>query len=151
MKVFKFSGTSNNMYGTYRNEFSGYFIKQVNDEIIGTMHGEEGDAFIKGLFINNSQLIFIEMTTIKNGIYGYSFNNINEVGLYDICDWLSGLFSGELERIEARIKIEETADFDGMNKEIEKNFQSFYESLDDWEKYYFEHVQKLREYLDIAD
>ncbi len=143
MKVFKFSGSIKKR-GYNVDWFYGNFVQCENDEIIGIMNN--GESFIKGIHINNA-LIFIEIT-ITNHINGYRFSDIKEPGLYDTCDWLSGLFSGESPEAEALIKVEEE-DENVEAEDIKEKFTKFYESLDDWYSYYFDKVQELRDYLNM--
>lgn len=142
--------------GVYEELFRGYFIQLENDEIIGRIEWEreneypfltKGYSFIKGLFIDKKQLIFVEITEIKRA-KGFCFKDVNEVGYYDREeDWLCGLFSGELPFWDAYIKVEEQADTEGLAEQLKEGFKAFCERLSDWQMFKFEHIQKLKEFI----
>lgn len=149
MEIFKFSG--NVKEGTQRKEkrvkeFQGEFIQEENDEIIGIMDG--GRSIIKGLFIDNVQLIFIEITSAGH-VYGYAFKDIHKTGYFDRCDWLSGLFSGEGGEEEAEIKVEIGEHSKLQRDQIKNVFRRAYDNLTDWNQSYFKNVQDLRDYINF--
>lgn len=155
MKIFKFSGIIHKLPYLQRERdrnYSGYFIQHEHDEIIGILYHEDKKSFIKGLFINYVQLIFVEITVPKHketnhSINGYSFKDIHQKGYFDMQDWLSGLFSGEVEQNETTIQVYVETDSNNMTKKIEQEFKEFYQTLDDWENFYFRCVQELREFI----
>ena len=73
-KIFKFSGIVTPTDRDSDWEFEGYFVKQEeNNEIIGINRDIVGNSFIKGLFIDNQNLIFVEISEedekkIANGV-----------------------------------------------------------------------------------
>lgn len=152
MNIFKFSGnvkemTTRRTEATVR-EFHGEFIQEENDEIIGIM--DNGSSIIKGLFIDNIQLIFIEITS-DGHVRGYAFKDINKTGYFDKCDWLCGLFSGEGGEEKTEIKIDEEEYSRLQLGKIKNTFKRVYESQDDWNQYYFKNVQKLRDFIDFKE
>lgn len=152
MQVFKFTVINDYRYRRSRVDelMEGVFIKQENNEIIGKMDGIRQNSYIKGLFLENSEqiskLIFVEINTDMR-VYGYRFKDIEELGQFSVCDWLSGLFDSESEVIKACVQVEKQEATFEMIEQIKKEFQIFYESLDDWNQMYFDDVQKLREFI----
>lgn len=161
MKVYKIEGFARSDMklrtgGLYEEPFRGHFMQKENDEIIGKITWErtneypsltKGYSFIKGLFIDKKQLIFVEMTEVKRA-KGFCFKDVNEVGHFDREeDWLCGLFSGELPFWDAYISVEEQEDTDGLAGQLEEGFKTFCESLNDWQLFKFEHVQRLRDFI----
>ena len=125
--------------------FEGYFVRRGKSEIVG-INCENGEArFIKGLFINCTQLIFVEIATDKRSKAGYAFKNVKKAGIYSPYDWLSGIFSGD-DDISANIQVKMLWDLEKI-KEIERKFEAFYRELDDFDKYFFDTTYKLTDYL----
>ena len=147
-QLFKISGTVE--VKTYsRSEtikFEGHFVKRGENEIIRINEENGTKFFLKGLFIEHTQLIFIEETEKGTIIRGYAFTNIKNVGRYSFFDWLCGLFSGELEEMPATIQIESHWDPDIIRR-IEKDFAEFYEGLGNFDKWFFDRTNKLTEHL----
>lgn len=126
--------------------FEGYFVRRGKSEIVG-INCENGESrFIKGLFINYTQLIFIEIAANKRSKTGYAFKNVKKAGIYSPYDWISGVFSGDDDDISANIQVKRWWDSKKI-KEIERKFEYFYKELDDFDKYFFDTTYKLTEYL----
>lgn len=126
--------------------FEGYFVRRGKSEIVG-INCENGEArFIKGLFINCTQLIFVEIATDKRSKAGYAFKNVKKAGIYSPYDWLSGVFSGDDDDISANIQVKRWWNSKKI-KEIERKFEDFYKELNDFDKYFFDTTYKLTDYL----
>lgn len=126
----------------------GYFFRTAQNEISGVIEGEQGNiqAFIKGLFLNEKQLIFVKMTKEKHYKSGYAFKDVNnQVGVFDEYDWLSGVFSGEavMEPITLKMLCKQKSRV--IRKSVKKEFIKFYRNLDCFDKHYFDNVQNLKE------
>lgn len=144
-QLFNFSGTVEDVERNRTINFCGYFVKQGKNEIVG-INNENGEGyFIKGLFINYTHLIFVEMTA-KERRRGFAFNDIKELGFYSKEDWLAGLFSDESDEMPANIQIKRVIN-SRETKNLVKKFQKFYESLDDFDQYFFDTTQQLKDYL----
>jgi len=152
MRIFKFSGnvkeSATFRTKAYIREFQGEFIQEENDEIVGIM--DNGNSAIKGLFLEDAQLIFIEITS-EGHVRGYAFKDIHKTGYFDKCDWLCGLFSGEGGKKEAKIEVEEEEYSRKHFSKIKNAFRKNNEGIDDWNQYYFKHVQELRNFIDFKE
>lgn len=147
-QLFKFSGTIEDSQRSRTINFYGYFVKKGKNEIVGINKENGEDYFIKGLFINYTQLIFVEMTAKekRRRKRGFAFNDTKEIGCYSKEDWLAGLFSGESDERPAHIQIKKVID-SRKTKDLLKRFQEFYESLDDFYQDFFDTTQQLKRYL----
>ncbi len=153
-QMFKFSGiTTPKLQGIGRDwDFEGYFVKQAgNNDIFGINRDILGKTFLKGLFIDNQSLIFVEiseeMRVIREIKYyqkrGYAFKDINEIGKYSEDD-MEGTFA-YTDRY-AVIQLNEIMDLNQIQT-IEKQYKEFYEKLVEFDKYYFDNSQTLTEFL----
>ena len=163
MAVYKISGYAQHPYITRDGEllkepFQGHFVQHENDEIIGRIEWErecgfpysslrKGFSFIKGLFVDKTKLIFVEMTD-EEIAKGFCFENINEKGYHDYEeDFLGGLFCGDTSFWATYISVEEVIDSDETAENLETGFRRFCEGLSDGRKRMFKHVQKLRDLI----
>lgn len=142
MKAFRFSG---NIY--YRRSFAqyyeGWFVQRPNNEIVGISRSKEG-AFIKGLFINNKQLVFVERVVKSGQIHEFVFNDIRQLGTYDAYIRLAAILGDEERKLDVNIQIHEEYLQEEIIKVIENDFEEFYEKLSKCEKYYFDELPELR-------
>lgn len=151
-KLFKFSGVVTPTDKAPNWEFEGHFVKQEgNDDIIGINRDIVGNSFIKGLFVNNQKLIFVEISeelrVIPNLKYhqkrGYVFKDINQIGEYSEDD-MEGIFAWTDGN--AVIQLAEVAD-QVQIANIEKQHKEFYQGLDDWDRFFFNNTRKLTDFL----
>lgn len=150
-KLFKFSGVVTPKSGPDW-EFEGCFVKQAgSDDIIGINRDIVGNSFIKGLFIDNQKLIFVEISkelrTVQEIKYhqkrGYAFKDINGIGEYSEDD-MEGIFAWTDG--DAVIQLTEVVD-QGQIANIEKQYKEFYQGLNDWDRFCFNNTRKLIEFL----
>lgn len=110
-----------------------------------------GNSFLKGLFIDNQRLIFVEISEemrVTRGIKyhqkrGYAFKDINEIGKYSEDD-MEGIFAWT-DRY-ATIQLNEINDLNQIQA-IEKQYKEFYEKLDNFDKFFFDNSQELTDFL----
>lgn len=140
----------------YEEMICGQFIQKENDEIIGKIEWDRGNeypsqkgySFIKGLFIDQTKLIFVEITEDKKE-KGFCFYDINEIGYYDgESDWLGGLFCGDSIFWKAYASVEKEDDIEGFAEKLEVDFKQFCDGLDDWKMMLFKYVQDLRDFVE---
>ena len=73
-KLFKFSGIVMPTGRASDWEFEGYFVKQAgNNDILGVNRDIVGNTFLKGLFIDNQSLIFVEMSKKMRTVRGIKY------------------------------------------------------------------------------
>lgn len=151
-KLFKFSGIVTPTGRDPDWEFKGYFVKQEgSDDIIGINRDIVGNSFIKGLFIDNQKLIFVEISEELRVIpglkyhqkRGYAFKDINGIGEYSEND-MEGIFAWTDG--DAVIQLAEVAD-QVQIANIEKQHKEFYQGLDDWDRLSFDNTRELADFL----
>ncbi len=151
-KIFKFSGIVTPTDRDSDWEFEGYFVKQEeNNEIIGINRDIVGNSFIKGLFIDNQNLIFVEISEelrAGRGIKyhqkrGYAFKDINGIGEYSEDD-MEGIFAWTDG--DAVIQLNEITDL-AQVQVLEKRYKEFYEKLDEFDKFFFDNSRQLIDFL----
>lgn len=140
----------------YEEMIRGKFIQYQHDEIMGKIEWERGNdhpslkgySFIKGLFVDKTKLIFVEITEDKHE-KGFCFKDINEIGYHDYeSDWLGGLFCGDSIFWKAYASVEEETEIGNTVECLETEYQQFCEGLDDWKMYLFKNIQKLRDFIE---
>lgn len=151
-QLFKFSGLVTSKSRALDWDFVGYFVKQEGkDDILGINRDIVGNNFLKGLFIDNQKLIFVEvakeMRIVRDGSYhqkgGYAFKDINKIGKYSKDDmegifaWTDGYVVIQLSEVDDHTPIQI----------IERQYEQFYEILDDYERFYFDDSKMLRKFL----
>lgn len=133
-------------------DFEGYFVKQAgSNDILGINRDIDGDTFLKGLFIDDQSLIFVEiaeeMQEVRGIKYhqkrGYAFKDIDGIGKYSEDD-MEGIFAWT-DRY-AVIQLNEITDL-AQVQEIEKQYQEFYEKLDEYDKRFFDNSRELTDFL----
>ena len=130
----------------------GKFIQYEHDEIMGKIDWErglqKGYSFIKGLFVDKTKLIFVEITEDKHE-KGFCFKNINEIGYHDYeSDWLGGLFCGDSIFWTVYASVEQETELENAVECLETEYQQFCEGLSDWKLYLFQNIQKLRDFIE---
>ena len=151
-KLFKFSGIVTPTDRSPDGEFEGYFVKQAgNNDILGVNRDIVGKTFLKGLFIDNQSLIFVEMSEEMRAVRGinyhqkrgYVFKDINGIGEYSKDDmegifaWTDGKAVIQLTEVNDQVQI----------ANIEKQYKKFCEKLDDYEKFLFDDIRELTDFL----
>lgn len=133
-------------------EFEGYFVKQAgSNDILGVNRDIVGKTFLKGLFIDNQSLIFVEISEEMRAVRGikyhqkrgYAFKDINGMGEYSKDDF-EGIFA--YTDGDAVIQLNEITDLHQV-QEIEKQYKEFYEKLDEYDKFYFDNSRELIDFL----
>lgn len=151
-QLFRFSGIVTPTDKAPDWEFEGYFVKQEGkDDIIGINRNIVGNSFIKGLFIDNLKLIFVEMSEEMRAVRGikyhqkggYVFKDINGIGKYSEND-MEGIFAWTDGY--AVIQLNEITDLDQVQV-IEKQYKEFYQGLDDWDRFFFNNTRELTDFL----
>lgn len=151
-KLFKFSGIVTPTDKDPDWEFEGYFVKQEGkDDIIGINRDIVGNSFIKGLFIDNQKLIFVEIAEELRSVQeikyhqkrGYAFKDINGIGQYSEND-MEGIFAWTDGN--AVIQLTEVADQIQIAN-IEKQHKEFYQGLDEWDRFFFNNTGELTDFL----
>lgn len=151
-KLFKFSGIVTPTGRASDWEFEGYFVKQAgNNDILGVNRDIVGNTFLKGLFIDNQSLIFVEMSEEMRAVRGikyhqkrgYAFKDINGIGEYSEDD-MEGIFAWNDGN--AVIQLTEVTD-EVQIANIEKQHKEFYEKLDDYDKFFFDNSRELTNFL----